>query len=205
MVSPEYRLAPEHPFPAAFEDCLTVLNWLWEQADHRAIDGRVAIDGRRLCVGGSSAGGALAAALTLWSRDQGGPPLAFQFLVYPVTDDRLATDSIKKFWEGPGWNGAATEKMWSHYLGSPATAPGPYAAPARAASLSGLPPAYLLVAGDDPLRDEGLEYGARLQAAGVRTEIHEYPAVPHGFDLFAPDLPISRRALSEQVSVLAEL
>jgi acetyl esterase len=199
VLAVEYRLAPEHPFPAAFEDCRTVLDWLCEEADH------LGIDRGRLSVGGSSAGGALAAGLSLWARDHGGPPLAAQLLVYPVIDDRLGTDSIKKFWDCPGWNGAATAQMWAHYLGSPAGAPSAYAVPARAASLAGLPRTYLLVAGDDPLRDEGLEYGARLQAAGVPTEIHEFPGVPHGFDLFVPDVPISQRAVSEQVSVLIEL
>jgi acetyl esterase/lipase len=198
IVAVEYRLAPEHPFPAAFDDCLAALYWMWDNAD------RLGVDRHRLGVGGSSAGAALAAGLALWTRDNAGPTPAFQLLVYPVIDDR-ATPSIKRFWDSAGWNGAATDAMWSHYLPSPEAASAPYAVPGRAASLVGLPRTYVVVAGVDPLRDEGLDYAARLQAAGVPTEIHDFPGVPHGFDLFAPDQPISRRAVAEQVAVLVEL
>jgi acetyl esterase/lipase len=198
IVAVEYRLAPEQPFPAAFDDCLAALCWMWANAD------RLGVDRHRMGVGGSSAGAALATGLALWARDNAGPTPAFQFLVYPVIDDRTRP-SIKRFWDSAGWNGAATDAMWSHYLQTPEASSAPYAVPGRAESLVGLPRTYVVVAGADPLRDEGLEYAARLQAAGVPTEIHDFPCVPHGFDLFAPDLPVSRRAVAEQVAVLLEL
>lgn len=196
VVALDYRLAPEHPFPAPFEDCRTVLQWMWDGADE------LGLDRGGLAVGGSSAGGALAAALTLWARDTTGPRLAGQVLVYPVTDDRLEGASVREFWDVPGWNGRATSLMWKHYLAGLGRVGATYAVPARAASLSGLPPAFIVVAGRDPLRDEGLRYGDLLRGAGVPTQVREFPDVPHGFDQFVPDAPESRQALAEQVTFL---
>lgn len=196
VVAVNYRLAPEHPYPAAFEDCRTVLLWMWDGA------GPLGLDRDRLAVGGSSAGGAIAASLALWARDNDGPGLAFQLLIYPVLDDRLENDSVRRYWDTPGWNGCATSQMWAHYLSGSEPAGDAYAAPARATGLQDLPPAYILVAGEDPLRDEGLEYAARLQSAGVPTEVREVPGLPHGFDQFVPDAPVSRQSLAEQVAVL---
>jgi len=193
VVSVDYRLAPEHRYPAGVEDCYAGLTWL---ADHAADLG---VDGDRLAVGGSSAGGALAAAAAMMARDRGGPALGFQLLIYPVTDDRLATGSMARFDALDGWNGAASRQMWDHYLGPGRAAAPPYAAPARATDLSGLPPAYVSAAEFDPLRDEGIAYAVALMAAGVRTELHVFPGVPHGFDIFLPDAGVSRQAIDEQV------
>ena len=196
VLSVDYRLAPEHPFPTPPEDCYAGLQWLADHSDD------LGVDASRLAVGGSSAGGGLSAAVAQMARDRGGPPVAFQLLVYPVTDDRLETTSMGQFRDLPGWNGRASEQMWDHYLGSDRTDVSPYAAPARATDLSGLPPAYVLTAEFDPLRDEGVAYALALLRAGVRTELHQFPGVPHGFDLFAPDAPAARRAIIEQVAVL---
>jgi len=196
VVSVDYRLAPEHRFPAGLEDCYAGLCWMVDHADE------LGVDPSRVAVGGSSAGGALSAAVALLARDRGGPPLAFQLLVYPVTDDRLQTPSVAEFVDLAGWNGAATAQMWDHYLGADRTDVSPYAAPNRAADLAGLPPTLVVTAEFDPLRDEGLEYGVRLQQAGVRTELHHYPGAPHGFDLMMPDVEASQRAIAEQVAAV---
>ncbi|GAA1565977.1 alpha/beta hydrolase [Actinomadura kijaniata] len=180
VVSVDYRLAPEHPFPAAFDDCHAATAWAWENA------ARLGGDPERVAVGGGSAGGALAAGVALRARDGAGPPLVFQFLLYPVLDDRMDTPSMRAYTEPPLFNRTDVEHMWRHYLGSgpgPGRAAAPvYAAPARAADLAGLPPAYLLVAEIDPLRDEALGYARRLIETGVPTELHHVPGVYHGFD-----------------------
>jgi acetyl esterase len=196
VVSVDYRLAPEHPFPAGVEDCYAGLCWLAEHADE------LDVDGGRLAVGGSSAGGALAAATSLMSRDRGGPALVFQLLSYPVTDDRMRTPSMAEFHEMAGWNGAATADMWGHYLGQAREDVSPYAAPARAADLTNLPAAFVITAEFDPLRDEGIDYALALQRAGVRTELHHFSGAPHGFDVLCPDAPTSRRAAHEEVDAL---
>ena len=173
VVGVDYRLAPEHPFPAAPEDCYAALTWAVAELD---------VDPARVVVTGGSAGGALAAALTLMTRDRVGPPISFQALVIPVLDDRLATPSMAQAREAPGFNSPAAEGMWLHYLGEDAdrTATSPYAAPARADSLAGLPPAFVQVNGLDPLRDEGLEYASRLLAEGIPVEIYCGPGLYHG-------------------------
>jgi acetyl esterase/lipase len=191
VVSVDYRLAPEEPFPAAVADCYTTLAWTWGHADE------LGIDGRRLAVGGSSAGGGLAAAVALMARDRGGPPLTFQLLIYPMLDDRMESASMREFAECDGWNASVTAQCWHHYLGDLGTRGSPYAAPARAMDLTGLPGAYVLVAELDPLRDEDLAYAQRLMHAGVPTELHCFPDVPHGFDIRAPDAVVSRQAHDE--------
>ena len=171
VVSVDYRLAPEHPFPAAPEDCYAALVWaVAELAPSRVV------------VTGQSAGGALAAALTLMARDRNGPRIDFQGLMIPVLDDRMATPSMRQIAESPGFSGPQAEGMWLHYLGADAdrSATSPYAAPARAASLAGLPPAVIQVNGLDPLRDEGIEYALRLLADGVDVELYAGPGLHHG-------------------------
>ncbi|MDL4771959.1 MULTISPECIES: alpha/beta hydrolase [Thermomonosporaceae] len=194
VVSAEYRLAPEHPFPAGFDDCYAVTCWTHR---HAAEFGG---DPARIAVGGGSAGGALAAGVALRARDEDGPPLAFQLLLYPVLDDRMDTPSMRAYTEPPLFNRTDVTHMWRHYLGGLAEAP-PYAAPARAADLSGLPPAYVLAAEADPLRDEDLAYALRLIAAGVPTELRHVPGVYHGFD-GVTSAEVARRALAEQRAVL---
>ncbi|HTZ09072.1 MAG TPA: alpha/beta hydrolase, partial [Acidimicrobiales bacterium] len=198
VVSVGYRLAPEDPFPAAPDDGYAALVWTAEHA------GALGIDPGRLAVAGSSAGGALAAATALRARDAGGPTLAFQLLNYPVIDDRLATPSMRTFDATPLWTSGASALMWDYYLG-PVEGRGPvspYAAPGRAEDLGGLPPALVVAAELDPLRDEGLDYGRRLLEAGVPTELHCYRGACHGFDIIATATAIGRRALDEQVAAL---
>jgi acetyl esterase len=199
VVSVDYRLAPEHPFPAGAEDCYAAFLWTTRAA------AELAIDGSRVAVAGASAGGALAAAVALMARDRGAPTPAFQLLLYPVTDDRMTTPSMSAFVDSPGWNRRNSEHMWSHYLGEGrvrAHLPA-HAAPARATNVAGLPPAYVMTAEIDALRDEGLEYAQRLLKAGVPTELHHYPGTFHGFDVLA-DAEVSRRARAEHYAVLRQ-
>jgi acetyl esterase/lipase len=198
VVSVDYRLAPEYPFPAAPEDCFVGLRWTVAHA------GDLDIDPARVGVGGSSAGGALAAATALMARDRGGPALAFQLLNYPVIDDRLDTPSMRVFDTTPLWTSGASADMWVYYLGEPngRGEVSPYAAPGRAADLSGLPPAYVLTAELDPLRDEGIDYARRLMEVGVATELHTVPGAFHGFDIIAANSTVGQRAIDEQVRAL---
>lgn len=174
VLSVDYRLAPEHPFPAGLEDCYAATTWA---VDHAA---ELGVDPRRVAVAGDSAGGNLAAAVTLLARDRDGPDLAYQLLVYPVLDHRLETRSYVDFAEGHNLTRAAMRWFWDLYL---AGAPGddPLASPLRAADLSGLPPALIVTAGHDPLRDEGEAYVERLRVAGVEAALVRAPGLFHGF------------------------
>lgn len=179
LATVEYRLAPEAPYPAALDDCLIALEHLAAQA------GPLGIDPARLGVGGQSSGGGLAAALTLRARDESGPAIAFQYLEYPMLDDRQQTPSSRR--DGLAmWSREANAFGWSCYLGElhgTEHITG-YAAPARAADLTGLPPAYLCVGTADGFRDEVLDYATRLTASDVLVELHVYAGAPHAFQLF---------------------
>jgi acetyl esterase/lipase len=207
VVSVEYRLAPEHPYPAAVDDGRAALEWTWEHASE------IGVDPARVAVGGNSAGGALAAAVALAQRDGGGEGPVFQLLIYPVTDDRMDTPSMRAFDATPMWTNLANAHMWEYYLGGPPGGrhgPGGtdvpvYAAPGRAQDLAALPRTYLMTAELDPLRDEGVEYARRLLDAGVPTELHNFTRACHGFDTIAPRTAIGRRALDEQVQALRSL
>jgi len=194
VVSVDYRLAPEDPFPAGLEDCYAALEWTAANADE------LAADPAAIAVGGASAGGGLAAAVALMARDRGGPEVAFQLLGYPVLDDRLETVSARGFTDTPLWTSHDAAVMWDHYLGPERRHVSPYAAPARAVDLSGLPPAYVLTCEFDPLRDEGIAYALRMLQAGVPVELHNVAGTFHGFD----NLPsaISRAAAAEQHAAL---
>ncbi len=197
VVSVEYRLAPEHPYPAALEDCYAALCWLHDQAELLHVDrGRVALVG-------VSAGGGLSAATALYARDQGGPAVCFQLLHIPELDDRLETPSMQKFVDSPLWNRPLAVQSWRAYLGPLAGTDNvpAYAAPARAVDLSGLPPAYVSTAENDPLRDEGIDYAQRLLQAGVSVELHQYPGTFHGSALVTT-AAVSRRAQREASEVL---
>jgi acetyl esterase len=196
VVSVEYRLAPEHPFPAALHDCFAALNWLSQHANE------LGVDAARVGVYGSSAGGGLAAALALFCRDRGGPSLCFQFLAIPVLDDRLETESMRTFIDTPEWNRSSAELSWAYYLGSAGSEDvSPYAAPARAKDLANLPPAYISTMEFDPLRDEGILYALALLDAGVSVELHSYPGTFHGSSTVLT-AEVSRRTLQEQMHVL---
>jgi acetyl esterase/lipase len=198
VVSVDYRLAPEHPFPAAVDDCYAGLEWT---VSHAA---ELDIDPDRVGVGGSSAGGALAAAVALMARDRSGPALAVQILNYPVIDDRMDTPSMRSFDATPLWTSGASADMWQHYLGDPdgRGEVSAYAAPGRATDLSSLPPAYVLTAELDPLRDEGIDYARRLMEAAVPTELHTVAGACHGFDIIAAGGTLGQRAIEEQVRAL---
>jgi acetyl esterase len=173
VVSVDYRASTEAPFPGGLEDCYAALCWATEVLD---------IDRERVAVTGVSAGGALAAALTLMTRDWNGPQIAFQALVIPVIDDRCDTPSIRQYDEGPLFGGRLAKEMWVRYLGAEAdrTTTSPYAAPGRAEDLRALPPAFVQVNGLDPLRDEGIQYALRLMAADVPVELYCAPNQHHG-------------------------
>lgn len=176
VVSVDYRLAPEHPFPAALEDCLLALEWFCDNA------ASLGVDVHRIGVLGQSAGATLAAGLALLARDRGGPRLCFQMLEVPALDNRPSSSDASAM---PMLSRDGVARAWRHYLGdgTPVFDGGEawaYAVPALAEDLSGLPPTYIGTCEFDPLRDDGLEYGLRLLRAGVPTEIHSFPGTFHG-------------------------
>jgi acetyl esterase len=195
VVCVAYRLAPEEPFPAALTDCYQTLEFLWNKSRDLNLDRDF------IAVGGSSAGANLAAAVSLLARDRVGPKICFQMLLIPALDDRLETLSARQFTDVPDFGRSEAEVMWRWYLGDHAHDISPYAAPARAKDLSDLPASYVLCAGLDPLRDEGLDYARRLTEAGVAVELHLVPSIPHGFASI-PSAAISKRLLREQVEIL---
>ncbi|TDD82029.1 alpha/beta hydrolase [Saccharopolyspora karakumensis] len=173
VVAVDYRLAPEHPYPAALRDCDAALGWTASESES------LGVDPARIAVHGMSAGGGLAAALTLLVRDRGGPPVRFQVLDAPEVDDRVETFSARTFDATPLWNHADAVLSWGHYLRGWIGDVPAYAAPARADDLSGLPAAYVSVYETDPLRDEGLAYASGLLRAGVSVELHLFPGTFH--------------------------
>jgi len=195
--SVEYRLAPEHPYPAAVEDSYAALTWL------RAHAAELGIDPARIGIGGASAGAGLAAGLALYARDRGEVPVAFQLLIYPMLDDRQATPSSG--WPVPIWTPSHNSLGWRAYLGPKYGADDVpiYAAPARATNLEGLPPTLISVGTLDGFVDEDIEYARRLNHAGVPVELHVYPGGPHAFDSMAPDTPLARRARAHMEDWLA--
>ncbi len=176
VVSVDYRLAPEHRYPAAAEDCHAATRWC---AEHAA---ELGADPHRIAVGGDSAGGNLAAVVAQMARDRGGPPLVLQLLIYPVTAHAFDTASYRDNAEGYLLTADDMHWFWGHYLGdTPARGEEPYASPLRAASLAGLPPALVITAEFDPLRDEGEAYARRLEEAGVPARLTRYDGMIHGF------------------------
>jgi acetyl esterase len=199
VVSVDYRLAPEDPYPAGLHDCYAALTYLHDEAD------TLGVDPDRVALAGTSAGGGLAAATALLARDRGGPAVCFQLLHIPELDDRLQTGSMQAFVDSPMWNRPLAVQSWQAYLGplyGTADVPA-YAAPARAADLSGLPPAYVSTAENDPLRDEGISYAQRLLQAGVSVELHQFPGTFHG-SMVVTTAAVSRRAHHESTLVLRQ-
>ena len=176
VISVDYRLAPEHRFPAAADDCYAATVWAARHA------GEHGGDTRRLAVAGDSAGGNLAAVVAQMARDKGGPDLAFQLLVYPVTDGvNFDTASYRDNSEGYLLTADSMHWFWNHYAPNAADRASPYASPLLAADLGGLPPALVMTAEFDPLRDEGEAYAHKLAAAGVRADVERYDGFIHGF------------------------
>ncbi|MFG1934137.1 alpha/beta hydrolase [Mycobacterium sp. NPDC048908] len=192
VASVDYRLAPEHPYPAPLEDCYAALQWLVRLPS---------VDPAVVAIGGASAGGGLAAALALLTRDRGQIPLAAQLLVYPMLDDRTQGRQL----DNPGlrlWNQASNKYAWSAYLGG---ADPNVAVPARHEDLTGLPPTWLGVGTFDLFHDEDLAYAERLRAAGVRCEVEVIEGAFHGFDGIVPKAEVSQSFFDSQCALLREV
>ncbi len=201
VASVEYRLAPEHPFPAPVEDCYAALKWL---SAHSAEFG---VNKSRIAIGGASAGGGLAAGLALLTRDRAEVEVAFQLLIYPMIDDRNIAPASATVPDTFVWTRENNLMGWRALLGRE---PGgkdvsPYAAAARATDLKGLPPAYIPVGDLDLFLDENITYAQRLLAAGVPTELHVYPGAFHGFNGFVPGAEISRRFNADRDNALKRM
>jgi acetyl esterase len=199
VFSVDYRLAPEHPFPAGLEDCYATLVWVAENA------GELGVDPERIAVGGESAGGGLTAGVALLARDRGGPRLCLQVLGIPELDDRLETESMRSLGVGtPITTIENGEISWDSYLGAGVRgtdAVSPYAAPTRATDLAGLPPAFVTAYEFDALRDEGIAYAQRLMTAGVSTELHVYPGAFHACTWLS-HVEICQRILGDLIGAL---
>jgi acetyl esterase len=196
VVSVEYRLAPEDRYPAAADDAYAATRW---SADHASDLG---IDASRIAVGGSSAGGNLAAVAALMARERGAPKVAFQLLHVPVTDHDFDTPSYRANGSGFGLTRSGMRWFWDNYVPDPKLRDEPYASPLRAKDLSGLPPAHVVTAECDPLRDEGKAYATRLRQAGVPTAYVEYPGMVHGFTGMAITIPMGRTAIDDMSAAL---
>lgn len=192
VVGVHYRRAPEHKFPAAFEDCCDATAWIAQNATS------LGLPESRLAVSGDSAGGNLAASVAQWALDRGGPHVAFHLLIYPETSASLEWPSVKEFWE-PGRMAAGKGMAWfrSQYFSSAEAMSEPYAFPDSRQDLSGLPPALVITAEIDPMRDMGEAYARRLQAAGVPTTLSRYNGVTHVFLSMAGRVAVARRAIAE--------
>ena len=188
VVAVDYRLAPEHPFPAAIDDCFEATKWVAENA------GSLGVDANKLCVAGDSAGGNLAACVCLKARDADGPAIGFQLLIYPVTDARMNTESYEANKDGYMLTRDGMQWFWDHYTGGQHLS-NPHASPLVAPDLAGLPAACVITAEYDPLRDEGEAYGEALQTAGVTTNTVRFDGMIHGFFAMTDMLEGSRKAM----------
>ena len=195
VLSVDYKLAPEHKFPAAVEDAYSAIKWIADNAT--GLNG----DPRRIAVGGDSAGGNLAAVVSLMSRDKHGPPVVFQLLIYPATNYAFDTASYSDNAEGYWLSKDDMKWFWNHYLHGEEDGRNPYASPSRAGDLRSLPPAFVLTAEFDPLRDEGEAYAARLRECGVVVKVTRYDGMIHDFVNIA-ELRQSRIAIDEAAAEL---
>lgn len=197
VIMPDYQLAPENPFPAGLEDCYKTLLWTYNNAS------KLSVDVNRLAVAGESAGGNLAAAVALMSRDLAGPGLKYQVLVYPTTDHTQSTYSAQHYTDTPMFYADANRFMWSQYLPKVADPNQAleYAAPLHAKTLEKLPPAYIETAEFDPLHDEGLAYAERLKEEGVSVTLHETFGTVHGYDAIKRS-PITKDSFTKRFDFL---
>jgi acetyl esterase len=196
VVSVDYRLAPEHPYPAAVDDAFAALQWVSDQATE------LSVDAARIAVAGDSAGGNLAAVVSQMARDAGGPSLCFQLLVYPVTDYEFDSRSMNGNAEGYFLTRDAMRWFYGHYLRDPSQGADPKVSPLRASDLSGLPPAYVITAEFDPLRDQGVAYAAALAAAGTPVAGCTYDGMFHGFLSMVDWIDAGKVAFDDAVAAL---
>ncbi|MFC7813306.1 MULTISPECIES: alpha/beta hydrolase [unclassified Streptomyces] len=196
VVSVGYRLAPEHPFPAAPEDCYAAVRWVADNAS------KIGADGGRIAVAGDSNGGTLAAAVSLMARDSDGPRISAQVLIYPAMRHGWVTASMRDNKDPMFFNGHSVPWFWNHYLADPADGASPYASPLNATDHSGLPAMLMITAEYCPLRDEGEAYADALSIADVPVEYHRYKDLPHGFLAMASVLETAREALDGIVAFL---
>ncbi len=199
VVSVDYRLAPENPYPAAPEDCYAALSWVSGNA------ATIGASADRIGLAADSAGGNLAAVVSMMARDRGGPSVSAQLLIYPVTDSSCATGSMAENAEGYFLTRAAMEWFWANYVGDRTRARSPYQSPLAADSLEGLPPALVITAEFDPLRDEGEAYARRLQEAGVAVQMRRYDGMIHGFISMAGALPEGVEAVRDAGAALGAI
>ncbi|MBI4858046.1 MAG: alpha/beta hydrolase [Acetobacterium woodii] len=195
VVFVDYRLAPKHAFPVGVEDCFAAFEWVCQNA------ATIGIDSSKIAVGGDSAGGALAAAVCLMARDRKASKICFQMLIYPVTDARQITESVKEFTDTPLWNGKQNQKMWQLYLGEGVHSNKEYASPMEATSLENLPDAYIEVAEFDCLRDEGINFAKALTENGISVEFNQTKGTIHGFEI-AENSDIVRQSVIKRVEAL---
>lgn len=198
VVSVNYRLAPEHPYPAPLEDCYGVLQWLGTNAS------QLGIDATRIAIGGASAGGGLAAGLALLTRDRGGVAPIFQLLVYPGLDDSNIEPASDTLPDNLFWSRESSRIGWSAYLDGKQASPDvpAYAAPIRASDLQGLPDAFIAVGTADMLMAENIDYAERLSAAGAKVELRVYPGAFHAFESFAPMARVSQEFAADRSAAL---
>ncbi len=198
VIAVDYRLAPEHPFPAPLDDCYTALKWVTKQAD------RLGILPGQIAVGGDSAGGNLSAAVSLKARDENGPAICHQLLMYPVTDARFDTPSYADNAEGYLLTRDGMQWFWHHYIGDDVDPVQGYVSPLRATNLSNLPPATVVTAEFDPLRDEGESFARLLEEAGNSVSLQRYDGMVHGFFAMADLLEEAQDAFELSAKALAK-
>ncbi|KAB8070879.1 Alpha/Beta hydrolase protein [Aspergillus leporis] len=199
LLTAEYRLAPEHPQPAALEDTYAALTWMCEHSVE------LGFNPRKLIVCGGSAGGNLAAGVTLLARDRSGPEISGQVLMYPWLDDTNLGLSVEQFGDLAPWTVTNSINACNYVYGENREHANKYTVPSRATNLFGLPPTFIDVGEADAFRDEDVAYATELWRSGVSTELHVWPGCWHGFDAFAPAAPISRRAGAARLEWLKKL
>jgi acetyl esterase len=196
VISVDYRLAPEHKFPAAVDDAFAALCWIEANA------ARLGVDANHIAVGGDSAGGGLAAVVCQMAKAKGAPKLAFQMLLFPVTQIGAETGSMRQFGEGYFLESQTLKWFFGHYLAGNADRSDPKISPLQAKDVSGLPPAYVMLGGYDPLHDEGLAYAEKLRAAGVKVTVADYPDLVHDFIYLQAVLPQAPEAVKAAAAAL---
>ena len=195
VVNVHYRITPQYPFPTPLKDSDLAVNWVFSHTDY------LKINPDKIAIGGDSAGGTLAASVTLLRRDRKDKPFCFQILVYPVTDARMETSSMQEFDKTPLWNSKLNEMMWSLYVRKDSETNQKYASPMEAESFECLPDAYVEVNEYDPLRDEGLEYAEKLKEAGSEVETYVVEKGVHGYDTKTQS-DLARKYVKKRITAL---